>query len=182
VYAAANGTGHEKVFVGAVGSFLNKLCSKLDIKFPTDGTMLNRIKFNNLIDIVKDLRPSALLKYFPVLGSSVNNILSNLNTFADYFSTGPCNPSKKLSTLWQDVNGGGVAMPQGGNMPNPLAFTSFFDALSEGSSVLSGVSQSNSSKLSYAQNQYNRLNAFVHSMLSSWLTIRKGLIRAQKPQ
>ena len=176
VYQGAQGVDKEKEFTGSVGSFLNKLCAKLGVSFPTNGTLLSQYQVTQLVKKVSSMSTAQLVKNFPVLGPAAVNVLNSLSKFLPYFSIGPYSRPKNIYSLWQNASSGGVAMPQGGNMPNPAAFTSFFDALSEGSTILSGVAQSNSSKLSYAQNRYNRLNAFVHAMLSDWQNIRKGMI------
>ncbi|MDN3504361.1 MAG: hypothetical protein P0S95_02145 [Rhabdochlamydiaceae bacterium] len=175
VFQNDKGTVNQKAFVGAVGAFINKLCSKLGVSFPTNGSWLSKYQFTQLIKKVTAMTPAQQVDAFPLLGQNALSVLNSLNSFVSYFSIGPYSRPQTLSALWNNVNNGGPAMPNGSHMPNPHAFSSFFDALSEGSSILSGVSQSNSSKLSYAQNQYNRLNAFVHVMLSDWQNIRKGM-------
>ena len=177
VFGASSGPDTTTAFREGVGKLLNSLLKRLGWLFAINGAPINIIDFQAAISQLATISDSELEKVFPVLGVSVRSIMSDLNKFVAYFGEDPNQKIKPLdlSSFWKMANSGGPAIDGGGNMPNATVVTPFLDALSEGSSVLSGISASNSSKLQYAQNEYNRLNAFVHNMLSAWLNIRKGM-------
>jgi len=177
VFAASSGTDTSRAFRGAVGKLLNSIMNRLGLSFPTDGSDISIKMFEGAIGMLTNLSVAQLDKAFPVLGVNSRSILSSLDQFMAYFGADPETKIKPhdLSSFWNMANAGGQPIDGGGNMPNPTVVTPFLDALSEGSSTLSGISASNTSKLQYAQNEYNRLNAFVHNMLSAWLNIRKGM-------
>ncbi|MDN3504359.1 MAG: hypothetical protein P0S95_02135 [Rhabdochlamydiaceae bacterium] len=177
VYLAGSGHDTTDAFRASIGKFLNLILGPMGGYFPTDGSPISIPEFEDIHSELKSMTPKELESLFPALGPNILIVINTLQMFIAYFGAYKQQGIKPLSLaqLWNRMHNGGVAVPGGGHMPDATAFTNFFDALSEGSSTLSGISQSNSSKLSYAQNQYNRLFAFVHSMLKSWLEIRKGM-------
>ena len=178
VYASASGTDTSQKFVIKVATLLNRLLKPLGFKFPTNGQAIESSDFHSALQMVNELSAYGMKQDFPVLGNNVISLLDNLSSLSKYFCEDKRAKIEPISllVLWKDVQSGGSAIPKNGNMPNPEAYSSVQDSLSEGASILSGISASNSSKLQYAQNEYNRLNAFVHNMLSAWLNIRKGLL------
>ena len=181
VYLAGNGNESKATansnFRSSVGKFLNRIFGRIGFYFSTDGSPINAQQLTELLDTMNHMSPSQLDKNFPALGESARGVFLSLFKFRAYFA-GDIHQGLvplDITRLWSEAQGGGVAIAGGGHMPDPAAFSQFFNALSEGSSTLSGVSDSNSSKLTYAQNQYNRLFSFVHGMLKAWLNIRKGM-------
>ncbi|MDN3504358.1 MAG: hypothetical protein P0S95_02130 [Rhabdochlamydiaceae bacterium] len=176
-FAAGSGTDTSKAFRAAVGTFLNSIFGRLGFHFATNGNPIDSLNFEGAIQSIGDLSVYGLQVKYPVLGENVVSIVNCLKPLEGYFGENYNNgiPPKSLIDFWNSANGGGQAIPSGGNLPNPEIISPVINALSEGASSLSGISSSNASKLQFAQNEYNRLNSFIHNMLSAWLNIRKGL-------
>lgn len=170
---AAFDSQNSKQFMAAMGNFLNLLCGKFTGNvFPTNGTPCDGNWFGVLVAQVSSPGFN-YKKYFPTLGSNIVAVLQSVSNFKSlfcYFKT-PDKPTVQptdIATIWQKAETGGQ---QG--LPDPEAITGYVNNLSENNATLGGISESESSKLQYAQNEFNQLQSFIKDMIKDWIEIRK---------
>ncbi|MCF7851951.1 MAG: hypothetical protein K9M07_01775 [Simkaniaceae bacterium] len=173
-YASASSVNDDQTpeFRGGLGKVLNELfqpyMNYIGVpSFPEDGsisadTYQNYTKLSNYIENAPDSELNQT-----VLGTAVRGIMQNTDQLAVFL-----NPSKtplSLNLFWQSCMSGNA---DNLNLPNPILLQPFVNALSEGAGTLGGISSTESSKLQYSQNQFNRLQSFIKDMLNDWVTQR----------
>ena len=108
---------------------------------------------------------------FPVFGDNIVGMFKSMKPLVQM-----CQAAKSLwSQAWAKA---WVHEPAAGGfsqwMEDPTVMQQYFDGLSNIEGVTNGVSASESSKLKYAQAQWDRLMAFAKNMLNDWCSQRKS--------
>ncbi|MDN3504355.1 MAG: hypothetical protein P0S95_02115 [Rhabdochlamydiaceae bacterium] len=139
--------------------------------FEANGDSLNVHTIDSIFSNIAELSPADINKYFPAIGSNIKNIITNINSLRKLFESDYHNGNAYANPFdtWKDALNAGT-----NGLPKPTMLQAYMDSFSEGASTISGVGGPESSKLQMAQQDFNRLQSFIKSMLTDWVAQKKS--------
>ena len=166
----------EATFFNAAANMMNTVFGKFMAAkgyspFEANGDTLDSYTIDGMFEAIGKLSPSDLQKYFPASGPHITGIIGNLNNIRNLF----CAPKHNGTVYdnpfdtWVDATDAGT-----NGLPKPSMLQSILDNFSEGASTIDGMGGPESTKLQMAQQVFNRLQSFVKSMLTDWVSQKKS--------